>query len=309
MADLQDPPSDSERNDLEARVRAAADAGRISAADRDIRLGNVKSAQSRTELDLMRRDLDQLDVTTTPAAPAAPYGTFDPADADKGPTVTVSGNPRAVVAVVALVVMVLGVVGAFVAVVSHHASSSSAPPALPPAQSSTADPADTETSPPGSTPSTGPGVTAYSLSATGIRSFLATYAKKFGTTRVVDLVMYPTYVVVDVPVAGGRGRQQGWLYREGSGWTGFGGVRAVFPGSSTVDTRQLDIDALVRNIRRARATLHVEQPSQSYVIVRFIPQIDEVPSVDIHVANGFQESGYLATTLNGTVQRAYPFGG
>ena len=121
--------------------------------------------------------------------------------------------------------------------------------------------------------------------------------------------MYPTYVVVDVPVAGGRGRQQGWLYRQGSGWTGFGGVRAVFPGSATVDTRRLDVDALVRNIARARATLKVETPTTTYVILRFIPRIDAVPAVDIHVANNFQESGYLATTLTGRVERAYPFGG
>ena len=306
VADVQDPPSDSERNELEARVRAAADAGRISAADRDIRLGNVRSAQSNTELDLMRRDLDQLDAAMAPTAPATPYSTFDPADAHKGPTVEVSGNPRAVLVAVAVVAVVLGVVAAVVAVISHRVSSSASPPVLPPAQSSTADPA---TSSPSSNPNTGPGVPAYSLSAAGIRSFLGTYQKKFGTSRVVDLVMYPTYAVVDVPVAGGRGRQQGWLYRQGSGWTGFGGVRAVFPGSSTVDTRQLDVDALVRNIRRARATLHVEQPSQNYVIVRFIPQVDAVPSVDIHVANRFNESGYLATRLDGTVERAYPFGG
>jgi hypothetical protein len=306
--DLHDPPSDSERNDLEARVRAAADAGRISAADRDIRLGNVRSAQSRTELDLMRRDLDQLDASVAPTAPAAPYSTFDPAEAGKGPTVEVSGSPRAALTVVAVVVAVLGVVAAIVAVAAHHVTSSTAPSTLPPAQSSTADPVDTETSPPSSASSTGPGATTYSLSAAGIRSFLATYQKKFGTSRVVDLVMYPTYAVVDVPVAGGRGRQQGWVYRQGAGWTGFGGVRAVFPGSSTVDTRQLDVDALVRNIRRARATLKVEQPTQSYVILRFVPQFDPVPSVDIHVANSFNESGYLATRLDGTVERAYPFG-
>jgi hypothetical protein len=305
VADLHDPPSDSERNELEARVRSAAEAGQISAADRDIRLGNVRSAQSRTELDLMRRDLDQLDASVT-TAPATPYSTFDPASADKGPTIAVSGNPRAVIMVVAVVALVLGVVAAVVAVVAHHGTSSSATP-LPPAQTSTADPADTQTD--SSSPSTGPGAHGhYSLSAAGIRSFLALYEKKFGTTHVVDLVMYPTYVVVDVPVAGGHGRQQGWLYREAAGWTGFGGVRAVFPGSSTVDTRRLDVDALVRNVRRARATLKVEHPTQSYVIVRFIPGVDAVPSVDIHVANAFQESGYLATRLDGTVERAYTFG-
>jgi hypothetical protein len=44
------------------------------------------------------------------------------------------------------------------------------------------------------------------------------------------------------------------------------------------------------------------------VIVRFFSTSDEAPSVDIHVANEFNESGYLATTLDGTVEQAYPFG-
>lgn len=321
MADLNDAPSDSERAGLEARVRAAADAGRIGAADRDIRLGNVRSAQSRAELDLMGRDLDQLEAssattatTRIPPAPvptgspgaATPYGTFDPGDAQKGPRVEVSGNPRAVLLIVAVAVVVLGL-AAFVAVIAHHDSSSGSS-ALPPAETSGPDPG---TSPsPGATPSKGSTTTGdYSLTAAGIRGFLATYQNKFGTPRVVDLVMYPDYAVVDVPVAGGRGRQASWIYRPSSGWTSAGGVRAVFPGSGTVNTRRLNVDALVRNIARARATLKVETPTTTYVILRFIRRIDAVPAVDIHVANNFQESGYLATTLTGRVKRAYPFGG
>ena len=42
------------------RIRKLADQGRIGTADRDIRLGNVESAQSRAELELINRDLDQL---------------------------------------------------------------------------------------------------------------------------------------------------------------------------------------------------------------------------------------------------------
>ena len=145
---------------------------------------------------------------------------------------------------------------------------------------------------------------AYSLSAAGIRGFLATYRKKFGTSRVVDLTFYGDYVIVNVPVPG-KARQEGWLYRKGT-WTGFGGIRATFPGTQVVDTNRLDIPALARNIARAKRTLNVEQP-QAYVIIRFIPQIEQTPSVDVHVTNKFQESGYLATTLAGKVERAYPY--
>jgi hypothetical protein len=43
------------------------------------------------------------------------------------------------------------------------------------------------------------------------------------------------------------------------------------------------------------------------VIVRSIRSADEVPSVDIHVTNKYQESGYLATRLDGTVEQSYPY--
>ncbi len=121
----------------------------------------------------------------------------------------------------------------------------------------------------------------------------------------MDLTFYGDYVIVNVPVPG-KARQEGWLFRNGT-WTGFGGIRATFPGSGIVDTNRLDIPALARNITRARRTLHVEEPAQAYVIIRFIPRIDQVPSVDIHVTNKFQESGYLATTLDGKIERAYPY--
>lgn len=326
MDDPQARPTDRERDALTARINRAAGDGRISTADRDIRLGNVKSAQSRTELDLMNRDLDLLEAslptsTTTPAttpatAPATtPYGAFDPEGGSspfEGVSTVVTGSRRtwiltAVIVGVAVVLAGgLGVVGLIGARVSGTESDSSTP-ALPPAQTDDAGPTDA------ADPSLGAGTTpevpdSYALNVRGITGFLATYAKKFGTRQVVDLVLYPDYAVVDVPVAGGKGRQAGWLYRKGSGWTSFGGVRAVFPGAATVDTRRLNVGALVRNIAKARATLKVETPTQTYAIVRYVPRIDQVPSVDIHVANGFNESGYLATRLDGTIERAYPFG-
>ena len=145
---------------------------------------------------------------------------------------------------------------------------------------------------------------AYTLSINGIRAFLQTYRQRFGTSRVVDLTMYDEDVIVDVPVQD-KSRQAGWLYRRGS-WSSFGGVRATFPGAQAVNTKQLDVPALVRNIRRARATLSVRTPAQTYVILRSIRNVDVVPSVDIHLVNAFRESGYLATTLDGRVEKAFP---
>ncbi len=139
----------------------------------------------------------------------------------------------------------------------------------------------------------------------GIRGFLQVYRKRFRTDRVVDLTLYGDYAVVNVPRA--KSRQEGWIFREASGFTSFGGVRATFPGARSVATSRVAVPALVRNIDRARATLRVENPKQTYVVVRFVPGADKTPTLNIYVANEFNESGYLATTLAGKVQRAYPF--
>jgi hypothetical protein len=307
--DLQRPPGDSDREQLAARINRAHDDGRIGAADRDIRLGNVRSAQSMAELDLMTRDLDQLEAVLPPATgtpatkaqtPAAPWSTFDPKAAKR--SAGVAGSPRRT-AVIVLLVVGIAVIGAAVAAVIGFRSSSDDPSASP---DTPAAPAPQDPGAPDAPEPDPPAVSVYKLTQTGIQDFLATYRRKFATSRVVDLTFYTDYVIVDAPVPG-KARQSGWLFRNDSGWTTFGGVRATFPGSAVVNTNRLDIPALVRNIARARRTLNVEAPAQAYVIIRFIPRIDPVPSVDIHVANQFQESGYLATTLDGKVQRAYPY--
>lgn len=330
MDDPQARPTDRERDALTARINQAAAAGRISTADRDIRLGNVRSAQSRTELDLMNRDLDQLEASFPTSAPAAappatasvpagatpassPYGAFDPDAASSplaGVNTRITGTRRSwiLTAVIAGVALVLAGVLGLIAFIGHAVSDSdSTPTALPPAQTGDASPTDVDA--PSSVPSAGgdPSST-YALNARGINGFLAAYGKKFHTTQVVQLVLYGDYAIVDVPVAGGQGRKVGWIFRKGAGWSSFGGVTAVFPGARPVDTRKLDVAALVRNIGRARATLKVETPTQTYAIVRYIPRVDQAPRVDVHVANGFNESGYLATQLDGTVVRAYLYG-
>ena len=105
----------------------------------------------------------------------------------------------------------------------------------------------------------------------GIRGFLKAYQERFGTDRVVDLTLYGDYAIVNVPKPKSRQEQRG--HRDASGFSGFGDVRATFPGARPVTTSQMAVPALVRNIARARARLNVEDPTQTYVIVRFIPPL------------------------------------
>jgi hypothetical protein len=325
---VEDPhrtPGARDRDPLAARIRHAAEQGRIGAADRDIRLANVAAAQSMAELDLIARDLDQLEAalpaTTQPAtaqpqpwtgsqaAPADVPLAEQVAQATVQATVQTARSTVRSFGVVAALVLALGL-AAFAGTRYFSSGSSSSPggelfsPAPAPTGETVEDPTD-EVSPAGEPSTTSPGAP-YGLTGPGIGAFLAAYRARFGTTSTVDLTLYPDYAVVQVPQ--GHHRHAGFLFRAGQGWTDFGGVTADFPGAQPVDLARLDVAALVRNIARARRTLKVENPTTTYVIVRQYAPSDAVPSVDIHVANEFDESGYLATRLDGTVERAYAYG-
>jgi hypothetical protein len=208
-----------------------------------------------------------------------------------------SGSTRGWANGVSLVAVVAVVAAAVVVVLSLLASVGDPKEALP---RGLPGPATVEPASPGAVVPIPPVGAPYDMTVPGISGFLEAYQTRFGTSRVVDLTLYDDYAVVNVPELS-RARQSGWLYRGGR-WTGLGGVRAVLPGSRVVDTRRLDVPALVRNIARARSTLNADQPAQTYVIVRFVRGSDRVPRVDIHVANQFKQSGHLATTLDGVVE-------
>lgn len=315
MDDSQRQPKDDDRDPLRARITAAHDQGLIGEADRDIRLGNVRSSATMAELDMLSRELDQLGVVLpassipAPGQPAErPWSRLDfgrARDQSKGTTDPSPGLPlRSLVVSLAVVLALALVVGGFAVFLTSRGETSNI-------EGSVVAPrrADEPGSDPGGNNQPGrqaPAGAKYSQSAIGIRGFLQTYRKRFGTTRVVDMTLYADYAIVQVPVPG-KARQQGWIFRDKSGFTDFGGIGAVFPGAQIVNTRLLDVDALVRNIKRARNTLNVEKPAQAYVIIGYSRNAGLPPRVDIHVTNEFQESGYLATTMDGKVDRAFPY--
>jgi hypothetical protein len=284
-----------DRSALIARIQRAAAEGRISDVDRDLRIQNVRSAGSPAELELMARDLDLLETTIAPsgAGYASPATTIEAA----------SGSQVRKLVPVLIVVLVLAVLGAGAGALLVFSSSSS------PSATRLGDPVPlTAQVSPSASPTTdpSPATPAYSLSADGVRRFMATYRQRFGTTRTVSATFYGEYVVVQVPVAGSK-RHSGWVYRQSSGFTDFGGTTANFPGSAAVDLTKLDIAALFANVSRAKRVLHVADANQTYVIIDYRPQLDPAPNVNIYLTNKFNESGYLATRLNGQVERAYPY--
>lgn len=306
MDDLHRQPRDGDRAPVRQRIERARAEGRISEADAAIRLTNVGSAQSLTELSLIARDLDQLDVLARAdvSPPMAPPSVPAPMPVE-APMPARAGSR-------ALVWVVLGIVTAIVAAgaVALFAFSSIDISGRGTGSESLADPV------PGYTgqgeESAGPVVpvppppgASFTLDAAGVKGFLADYRKRFGTTKVVDLALYSDYAIVRVPVAGGK-RHSGWRYAD-SRFLEFGPTTANFPGTAVLDVGRLDVPALVRNLTRAQKTLGVEKAKVSHVLVSFRPDFDAAPNVAIYVSNEFSESGYLATTLSGRIVRSYPF--
>lgn len=314
MDDPHRQPREGDRKPVRDRITRAVRDGRISAADGEIRLTNVASAQSVGELDLIVRDLDQLDAAIPVAAPAvvtAGGAAATGVGPDVGAVVTAAaGGVRRTLPllVLGLAVAILGA-GAIGLVVfsstgggSGSVSSGELPEPVP--LSPTVDVEESEPEP-GDDPE--PSAATYRLGAAGFRLFLADYRERFGTTKVVELTFYDDYVIVRVPVPG-RQRNTGWRYAGGS-FDEFGPPMANFPGSAVLDTTKLDVAKLVRNIATARRTLGVEDGQVSHINLSYRPTFDEAPNVNIYVSNGFSESGYLATTLDGRVERAYPYDG
>jgi hypothetical protein len=319
MDDPHRAPAGSDRDQVSARIRAAADSGLISPQDRDIRLANVKSAQSIAELELTVRDLDQVQaerqaqpVSAVAEEPdSTTFTSVQEALSEVGPVV-VKGVRRVVVTFI--VVVTFAVLGALVlAFVAYQAGDSGSDdpslfepvPITSPEPEIGVDPTDDPGDDPSEEPDKSP---AYALTVKGVQGFLEEYRKRFGSLRTAGITFYDDYVVMDVPVPG-RNRHQGWLYRRDSGFTDFGGISANFPGTTIVDLGDLDVGAMIRNLARAKRTLGVEDISTSYVIVRQFPSDTNGPAANIYVSNEFHESGYLATTIAGRALRSYPYEG
>ncbi|RNL66090.1 DUF1707 domain-containing protein [Nocardioides marmoriginsengisoli] len=321
MDDAQRQPRDGDRGRVRDQIKRAVDSGRITRADGDIRLTNVASAQSMAELGLITRDLDQLEAVLQPGTPvsaAPPEQGWATPTVSTAATAAAGGVRRTLPLLIGvLVIALVGAAAAALVVFSGSASetgsdsgssdglSTTLPFTASPEAETPEEPIDEpDSEEPDAEEPDEPGAD-YELSAEGIRGFLATYRAKFSTTKVVDLTMYDDYVIVKVPVPG-KARNTGWVYRDGT-FSDFGGVSANFPGSAVIDTRKLDVPALMKNIAKARRTLNVEDYTTTYVSLSYRPDFDQAPNVNIYVSNEFRESGYLATELDGKVDRAYPF--
>jgi hypothetical protein len=343
VSDPQSRPRDGDRKRAVEEIDSAYAEGRITAADRALRVGNVESAATLGELDLVVRDL-KLDpgevaprmVPPLPAPPAPPAPPPPPPTAagpsGAQPTVSVGGTfpppspqgqaygiervpggqgfrvtaPRSPGTGFRLGCLLL--VGLIV-LVTAGAGVLVARSDFGPSIDVSDDPFPFPEDPAGPIDEPTGAITQapvdrLAFTVAGLRWFIGRYEDEFGTTRTLRLTLWADRASVDRPVHGGR-RHEMWDYRDGR-FEKFGPITTNSPGTTVVDLRQLALKALVGNIARAKRTLGVEKPDTVYVILAS-DTLGEGPEAHIYVTNKYHESGYLATTFGGRVVRSFPY--
>ncbi len=290
---------------LAERIWRAHELGLINGTDRDLRLQNVRHAHSMTELDLMSRDLGQLEaaaahrtwrqlLTRTHTSPATGHwDVFDP----EGRSRTLGAGRTALLVVLGVVLLVVGFgVAAAVYMVSSVEG-----------QVETSGSSGSSEAFEGTSRQFAPGVEVdYALTAAGLYAFIGAYEDKFGTTEVTDLALYDRYAVVRIPIPDSA-LQRGWILRR-HGWTALGPELDRFPGSKEVDLHQIDIPRLVGNIKAARENLGVADPTSTWMFIRRLANFAG-GRIDIHVSNADRHQASLETTLDGRVIGRAPFSG
>jgi hypothetical protein len=270
---------DEDRDRTVEEIEAAYVDGQITDADRDLRVGNALRAGTLGELQLIVRDLQP--------------------DPDAPPPGSRAGAPRTRPLIAAA-----GVAGVLLAAwAAAHALGSDD-------DGSTDGPAATATwtQAAGQDPTpTGDPTLGYTMSPAGVRAFIVAYEQQFGTSEVLDAVLYADdRILLEVPVRGKAKRHEDWTYN--GEFTQDDDATANGPFDVPLDLRDLNAKLLFENIERARAVLNVEGAAFTHVNLTDGGPFDEVAVANIYVANDFSESGYLRTALTGTILRRYPYG-
>ena len=343
VSDPQSRPRDGDRKSAVEQVDQAYAEGRITAADRALRVGNIENAATLGELDVVVRDLKlepgevapqmippppiqpapiQPSPPTPPqAAPSAPGQSLPPppvsvqagsAGAPQWTSETLrasssssgSGLRVVILAIVGLVVLVsVGAIFFVANVVGDVADDVTS--ATDPFEFT--DPVEPQTLfPPSDDPTVEPSepVDRLALTVAGLRWFVGRHEEQFGTTRTLGVTVWADRASIDRSVHGGR-RLERWMYDDGE-FVKFGSVTTNSRGTEVVDLRNLRLKPLVANIARAKRTLNVEKPETIYVIIGD-DSLGGGPEARIYVSNQYNESGYMATTFGGRVVRSYPF--
>lgn len=255
---------DKDRNAAIRVVESACAAGRIIEADRDMRIEQLKHAQTLDEIAMYLRDLRM------PAEPTASYG--PPSEYVSLDALTSRSSASRFVVPLAIVVMVVVTfIGGIVVFVG----------------ASLYDGADSV-----SVSESGSEVDV--LSADGYQDLLAAVEEQTGATVAFMAVLYPTYASVELPVDGNSQRAKHW-YWDGSELSD-NDVKTTASGAR-YELGKVDPAVLVDLVEQVRGK--VESPESWYAIVR-APDADRAV-IWAYATGEYGESAYLGARRDGTV--------
>jgi hypothetical protein len=296
----------SERNDAVKLVDDALKAGRIVQADHDMRVAQLKGAQTMQDIDTVVRDLRAVAPAAPPTiapVPGMPYGqqpsvsvptaagqpwplvNYGPASHETVDIATAVGKTggRAIGGIIAAVVMVAVVVPIAGAIIAFVSSRNSFP------DFGSIGPTDDTTYAPGQAPGKN-GINVHTVE--GYNDMVDAVREKTGETYAFSAVIYPRYAVLEVPT--GTNQRYEDFYWDGELTSN------DIKGTTTdaqFDLGQVDPNQLIEMLDLVRG--RIENPTSWYVIIG--DHSNTGAQISAYASNEFSENAYVVETLDGTV--------
>ncbi|PZG04131.1 serine/threonine protein kinase [Nonomuraea aridisoli] len=141
------------------------------------------------------------------------------------------------------------------------------------------------------------------LTPDGIRAMISELRPVIGGDKIVEMVVYPTYASVDVPLKDDPELYDTYAYRDGAViHAGRGGK----VGTPLVDLGAFDWDAIPALLRKANRSLGVPKPTSRYLIVDPDYAFAAMRQVLlVYVSDGYR-SGYLVASPKGKILKLHP---
>ena len=301
-----------ERADSSARNAAikiadeALKSGRIVQADHDMRVSQLRGAQTLQDIELAIRDL-----RTPPPAVAPTYATVPPTPTGQQPPVMQAGGQqwplvnygpgvagagstdiatavgkggKAIGGIIALIILISVVVPIAGAVIAFVSARDSFP------DFGSVGPSDDTTYLPGQAPGEH-GVNVHTVE--GYDAMVDALREETDATFAFSAVLYPRYAVLEVPT-GTNNRYQNFY------WNGEDLELQDFKGTTDdgqVDLSLVDPQQIVDMLNTVRD--RSDNPESWYVVIG--DSFSEEPQITAYASNDFGESTYIIETLDGTL--------
>ncbi|MEU8438315.1 hypothetical protein AB0F18_36565, partial [Streptomyces sp. NPDC029216] len=139
------------------------------------------------------------------------------------------------------------------------------------------------------------------LTPAAVRTAIAAFKEKTGTTTFADLSVYDGYVLAKIPTAPGAETLDAWEYRGGTARrTGADGT--IDDGDPVIDMSTVNWDALPGLLEQSQRDLGVTAPSMRYVLVE--PwMMDHVPCMRPYFMDEYGRGGYVLAGTDGKVKQ------